>query len=250
MLGARFLLIACMPVPTYNGGYRFDQGWFYDREDQPLPLTPALKRLMAKIKLEMYHFNVPESVGYFRVITGKMTGNTTFTSLAAKTTAQATDTDELETAWLDYQGALHVAEQKLAIVYGKLADAQETMRVLAAGAEAVTQDPAALLSGGFDLQAERTPVGPMPKVEEVKATGGDLDGSADLQWKPVKRGLQTYLARYGASSNGPWTQFYAGTKSRTTATGLTSGNEYFFEVCAVGAAGPGPWSDVARIRAT
>lgn len=205
---------------------------------------------MAKIKLDIYQLSVPDSVAYFNGVTNKMTGNTTFSSLAAKTTALGTGNTALETAHTDYLAALHVAEQKLALENAALATTQAAARDLAAGAEALTHDAAALLSGGWDLQAERTPVGPMPQVQDLKATGGDMEGSVDLGWGPVKRGLQTYLGRYGTSPNGPWTQFYAGRASKCTATGLTSGTEYWFQACAVGAAGPGPWSDVARMRAT
>jgi len=205
---------------------------------------------MGKIKLDMYGLSLPETVAYLNGIINKMTGNTTFTTLAAKTTALGTTNTALETAHTDYLAALHVAEQKLALENTALATAQAAARDLAAAAYSVTHDAAALLSGGWDLQAERSPVGPMPQVQNLKATGGDMDGSVDLAWGPVKRGLQTYLARYGTTSNGPWTQFYAGRTSKCTATGLASGTEYWFEACAVGSAGPGPWSDPARMRAT
>ena len=35
------------------------------------------------------------------------------------------------------------------------------------------------------------------------------------------------------------------TKSKATVTGLTSGTKYWFRVRAIGATGPGPWSDPA-----
>lgn len=205
---------------------------------------------MGKIKLDIYQLSVPDSVAYFNGVVSRMTGNATFTSLASKTTALGTANTALETAHTDYLAALALAEAKLALENAALASAQAAARDLAAGADAVTHDAAALLSGGWDLQAERTPVGPMPKVQDLKATGGDMDGTVDLGWAPVKRGLQTYLGRYGTSPAGPWTQFYAGRASKCTAGGLISGTEFWFQTCAVGAAGPGPWSDPARMRAT
>ena len=42
----------------------------------------------------------------------------------------------------------------------------------------------------------------------------------------------------------------AGKASSCTATGLTSGTQYWFQVCAIGAAGPSAWSDPATKRAT
>ena len=41
-----------------------------------------------------------------------------------------------------------------------------------------------------------------------------------------------------------------GKAAKGTCTGLVSGVEYWFRVHAVGAAGPGPWSDLAAKRAT
>jgi hypothetical protein len=240
-----------MPVPTYDGGYRFDRGWYYDRADQPLPDSGvAGETKMAKIKIDIYHLTIAAFIVTLKAIIGKMTGNATFTSQAAKLTAVSTTTATLEAAQTAYLGAKQEADGKLAELYVAQAAAQEALRELATGVESVSHDAAVLLAAGWDLQAERSPVGPMPKVLNLAATGGDMDGSVDLGWAPVKRGLQTYLARYGTAANGPFTQFYAGKASKCTAEGLVSGTEYWFEVCAVGAAGPGPWSDPARMRAT
>ena len=42
----------------------------------------------------------------------------------------------------------------------------------------------------------------------------------------------------------------AGKASICTVTGLTSGTQYWFQVCAIGAAGPSAWSDPATKRST
>jgi hypothetical protein len=42
----------------------------------------------------------------------------------------------------------------------------------------------------------------------------------------------------------------AGKASSCTVTGLTSGTQYWFQVCASGAAGPSAWGDPATKRAT
>ena len=53
---------------------------------------PGPKKItMAKIQLDLSHTNVPDTIPYLRKITGKMTGNVKFTTLAA-------DPVELDTA--------------------------------------------------------------------------------------------------------------------------------------------------------
>jgi len=127
--------------------------------------------------------------------------------------------------------------------------AQDAVAVLATASETETMDDAELLSGGWHLIDPPTPPGPMPAPENLVATGGDLEGEADLAWEPVTN-RDAYLAEWAADPMGPWTQFYVGTKSSCTASGLNPGQMYYFRVRAVGPLGPGPWSDIAQKRAS
>ncbi len=106
---------------------------------------------------------------------------------------------------------------------------------------------AAVVGTGYAVVDATTPVGPMPKVENVKVTQGDADATIDAGWDPIVRGLQTYIIQTTtdpAALTG-WVQAGLTKKSSFTITGLTSGQRYWIHVCAVGAAGPGPWSDPA-----
>ena len=87
----------------------------------------------------------------------------------------------------------------------------------------LTHDAATLQSGGWELQAARAPVGQLPQPANLVATGGDLDGTVDLSWDALRRGVQTYIAQQATSPSGPWTQCYVGKASSCTVTGLTSG---------------------------
>ena len=53
------------------------------------------------------------------------------------------------------------------------ATTEAAARALAVGAEALTTDGATLQSGGWDLQADRAPVGQLPQPASLVATGGD-----------------------------------------------------------------------------
>ncbi|MHB8521330.1 MAG: fibronectin type III domain-containing protein [Limisphaerales bacterium] len=99
------------------------------------------------------------------------------------------------------------------------------------------------------LRAPRTPVGPVAVPQYQQATMGDNEGTDDLQWEPVS-GANSYVVEYSPNPTGPWTQSAIVTRSSHTVGGLTSGTKYWFRVRAVGAAGPGPWSDPAMKMAT
>jgi len=89
----------------------------------------------------------------------------------------------------------------------------------------------------------------LPAPQNLRATGGDMEGECDLQWDPIY-GRDAYIAEHAENAAGPWAQFYVGKKSSTTCAGLTPGEMYYFRVRAVGPLGPGPWSDIAQKRAS
>ncbi len=234
-------------MSNYDTGIRYDTpGLFYDA-----PVTPPRKTRMAKIKLDIYQMTIDDEIAYLGPIVTQMAGNAAFTALAAKTTALGTAVTALGAANADYLGSVQIAEQKLTVRNNARAAVEEAARQLASGAEGITSDAATLQSGGWDLQASsRPPVGPLPAPGNLTATGGDLDGTVDLAWDAIRRGVQTYAAEYATSVDGPYTQCYIGKASKCAATGLASGTRYFFRVRAIGAAGPSGWSDVAEKRAT
>jgi hypothetical protein len=80
---------------------------------------------------------------------------------------------------------------------------EASARTLATGAEALTTAAATLQSGGWELQAARAPVGQLPQPANFVATGGDLEGTVDLSWDAIRRGVQTYIAQQALSPSGP-----------------------------------------------
>jgi hypothetical protein len=65
----------------------------------------------------------------------------------------------------------------------------------------------------------------------------------------TRRAVQSYIADQATASGGPWAQRYVGKASKGTVTGLTSGTQYW-QVRAIGAAGPSAKSNRATQRAT
>jgi hypothetical protein len=204
---------------------------------------------MNLIKLDMTDQSIPDLIADQQKIVAKMTANATFTSIATDVTALGTAVAALVTSNTNYNAAVADGTTKKQLRDNARIAVENASRTLANKAEGVTTDAAALESGGYVLRAGATPVGPMPKPQGAAATLGDLPGTVDFHWDSIKRGVQTYIAQSATSSGGPWTQFYVGKASKCEAGGLVSGTQYWFQVCAVGAAGPGPFSDPATSRA-
>ena len=220
---------------------------FYD--STTVPITKRKKR-MSIIKSDLSGFTLPELIAELQKVVGLMTGNATFSTIAAKTTALGTGTTALVSASGTYDSAIQTADQKMTLRDTARDAAEGLYQALGTAAEAVTQDPAQLQSGGWTLRSDTSaPVGMLAAPSNPSVSCGDMAGSVDFHWDSMKRGVQTFLGEYSTSPDGPWTQFYAGKKSSTTASGLVSGTMYWFRVRAVGAAGPGPYSSAISHRA-
>lgn len=115
----------------------------------------------------------------------------------------------------------------------------------AATCEAATEgDPAILHAIGWDVSPLNPETIQPGKITELHVTAGDNDGEVDPNWHP-EHGTRTYEVQYNyIGLQGPWTNAAPVTKSKTTLTGLTSGQRVYVRVRAIGTAGPAPWSDV------
>jgi len=80
--------------------------------------------------------------------------------------------------------------------------------------------------------------------QNLVADFGALEGTSVLNWGSV-RGGKSYLVDCASNSNGPWTQVAVTTDTQAVISNLVSGTKYYFRVRALGAAGLGPWSDIA-----
>jgi hypothetical protein len=216
---------------------------------------------MIKIKLDLQSLTDLEMVDETKIIATKLTGNANFPVqplLPATLTNDATTLDGLiqQRAALDSQSQqltlqIRTARLKCESDIGLEASyVEQVINTIVAPATAVDPVVAAAKakSAGMDVVgSSHTPVGAMPKVEGLKATQGDANGSVDLQWNPVKRGLNNYIMEQTDDPAGltGWKTIGTPSKSSMIATGLTSGTRYWFRVSANGAAGSGPASDAA-----
>lgn len=235
---------------------RFDQGLHFDgtaRFDEPPPTPPAtqLKR-MAKIKLDV---DVREPQLMLAASSAHIAAMATPEGAALFPTPDPSVAD-----YLVKHNALATGLNLVTSLEGQLQAARNALPALAAdlktnGLEAratyVEQvtggDPAKIPVSGFAVaSATGTPIGPLPRPENVKAAMGDNPGSIKVSCEPVK-GTQTYVTDCREHDNpaSAWQQAKLSTKSRNLITGLISGKNYAFRMAAIGAAGQSPWSDEA-----
>ena len=215
---------------------------------------------MVQIKLLLKDLTDLEMVDFTKVVGTKLTANSNFTAPPVIGTVLAADATSLDTliqqrAVLDTQIQqltlqIRTARLKCETDLG-LDGAYVEQTINTPTPPATTVDPtvaaAKAMSAGMEVIGARTPVGPMPKVEGLRATQGDADGEVELHWNPVKRGLASYLveATSDPAALTGWHLVATPTKSKATISGLPSGQRCWFRVAANGTAGPGPWSDPA-----
>ncbi|MBI3418000.1 MAG: fibronectin type III domain-containing protein [Verrucomicrobia bacterium] len=99
-----------------------------------------------------------------------------------------------------------------------------------------------ILSAGMEVANTPAPIGPLAPPQNIQAFTSDNEGQVETKWDKVIGG-SSYVVECATNPNGPWTQVVVATRANYTATGLVSGTKYWFHVRAVGAAGPGPWSE-------
>jgi len=205
---------------------------------------------MAQAALKLREKTLDQKLNLNQTIVDSMTGNANF----ATPNPPLADLTHAASVIADKRAEVATAETTLATRQSELDTLEQQLDQLltqeASYVQNITQgDEAKILSAGMPVKGPAAPVGPLPAPGNLRVSGGDLEGTCDCMWDPVA-GRDSYIAEYATNVAGPWTQFYVGKRSSATASGLTAGQLYFFRVRAVGAAGPGPWSDVAQKRAT
>lgn len=96
-------------------------------------------------------------------------------------------------------------------------------------------DESILLSSGYDLQKQRTPVGMLAKPENIKVMPGRSTGSLKVSINSIP-GADSYLFNYTEMpllANSNW-QLMPSSKATVLINGLESGKQYAFKVAGVG----------------
>lgn len=227
---------------------RFDSAVRFD-EATPTPATP--RNRMARVKLDLNPQKPLEVLGASSTHIASMA---TPEGMAAYPTPEPTVADFLVT-----HNGLSAAINLVTSLEGQLSAARAALPVAVEAhmvnmraratyvEEASGGDPAKIPLSGFAVAGTPgTPIGPLPRPENVRASMGQFPGVIRVSCDPIK-GTQTYVTecRLHDEPNQTWQQAKLSTKSRNDINGLVSGKNYAFRMAAIGAAGQSPWSDEA-----
>ena len=178
-------------------------------------------------------------------IVSKISGNPVFKSSplaalkSAISDAQAAQTDRQQTR-ID-------GLTKKAILGNNQTALDAALKQLAAYVESVSAgDEATILSAGLAVKSDPAPIGVVPAPAAVSAAPGAVEGSIALKFKPV-HGAYSYEIQTSLEPITPvsWTSRPNTTRTRVRVDNLPVAQRCWFRVRAIGAAGPGPWSDPA-----
>lgn len=231
-----------MPTyPTYDSGLHWDDPNL--RWDEPLPgLIPAI---MKKVKLNVSDKADLNLAKFADDLVLSMTGNANFPT-PDPTLVTLTDDAEAIRAKLS---AISALDSQREVAVGELATLNATARMHIRMIGDYVQDksdgnPEKIHSAGFQVQGGPEALGDLGSVQNLRVAFSDMEGQLNSRWNKV-RGASSYIVEHALNPLGPWTQSTVTTRVSHKLTGLTPGQKYYVRVCAVGATGNGPWSDLA-----
>ncbi len=202
--------------------------------------------LLYFVKLALTGLSPAKLVERARAIIAAMTGNAVYTTPAPTLAVVTTATDAVEaadTAVLNNGGKQDYLTRDL-----RAQELRDLLTLLGSYVQVTSGgDPEKILSAGYPTRKPAEPVGPMGKPGDLVATANKLVGVIDLRWKSVK-GRMFYEAQINdvdINVEVNWKPLKNLSDNVYKVTGLESGKAFSFRVRAVGAAGPGPWSDPA-----
>ena len=196
---------------------------------------------MAKTKIVtgFSRYRDPELDQKAKFIIDSMTDNPHFTDPVPAIAEIITAND----AYIAARSAAETGDREAVAIKNQKREALENLlNKLALYVEAnANNDEAVMLSSGFSLSKDHTPVGILPKPENFSARPTEK-GMITLNLKPIA-GADSYQYEYRLVEAMQWT-IEVHTKSNILLTGLESGKEYLFRVAGVGAAPERVYSDI------
>ncbi len=107
-------------------------------------------------------------------------------------------------------------------------------------------DEQIIMSSGFDVRRSPRRSGEPAAPTGLQARTSPIEGRVDLRWDREHNATVYHL--FKSTDAQTWELALVSTKANARITGLVSGQAYWFRVAAIGTAGTGPFSDVARCR--
>ncbi len=221
--------------------------WLYGRTNRWSTYGPNnMATLLYIVKLALTGLSPAKLVEKARAIIVALTGNADFAT-PTPTLAQVTAaTDAVEVADAD---VLNNGGKKDYLTRDqRVQELRDLLTLLGAYVQVTSGgDPEKILSAGYGLRKAPEPVGPMKQPGDLQAVANKLVGVIDLRWNSVN-GRMFYELQMNPGDpliEANWLPLNNQSNNMYMVKDLESGKAYSFRVRAVGAAGPGPWSDPA-----
>lgn len=202
--------------------------------------------LLFFVKLALTALSPAKLVERARAIIAALTGNVTYTTPTPTLAAVAAAADAVEAA--DSAVLNNGGKQDYLARNERAQELRDLLTLLGAYVQVTSGgDPEKILSAGYDYRKDPEPVGLMSAPGNLRAEASTLTGVIDLRWDRVA-GRMFYEAQINDADpllEVNWKPLVNQSSNAYAASGLVSARAYSFRVRAVGAAGPGPWSDTA-----
>lgn len=201
------------------------------------------------VKLGLDGLSPMEVVERGRAHVTAMTGNPVYTTPTPPLVEISDACDALEAAEITV--TTNGGKQDYIIRNQRLEELKELIKELAGYVQAVSQgDEEKISSAAFETRKLPEPSGVLPAPGNLRVRITTLPGELSLRWGGVadRRIYQVQINNGDPLVEENWTLLLMLSKNFHTATGLTSHKAYSFRVCAVGAEGVGPWSDIATAK--
>jgi hypothetical protein len=204
---------------------------------------------MKTIKVGLDGLSALDKVAKALYIEGKMTGNLNFPGAAALLLLLVAAREKLElaiAATLDGGKSVTFAKNEAE------AELDEVITQLAGYVVSVAgHNEAMILSAGFEVRKQPTPIGPLSAPANLRADLTDKDGQIKADWDPVHGAHEYEVERNSTDPADPtaWKVVGFTTKSKFLDAGLASGSIHWYRVRVRGTAGDSPYSDPARAMA-
>ncbi len=177
----------------------------------------------------------------------KMTGNANFPTPEPTLLELKAGREKLEVAIVEAAGGDHAKIFERNVAEAELD--QLLVREALYVSNVAQGDPVIILSSGFELRQEPTPIGPLPAPSELRASSGLLPGDVKLRWKPTYGAYYHQVEMSVTDPNDGATWKLAGMTSAANfaSTGNVPATYVWYRVTCLGAAGyVSPYSDPAK----
>ncbi|MBB3186227.1 fibronectin type III domain-containing protein [Microbacter margulisiae] len=181
-------------------------------------------------------------VTYAQSIKNALTDNENFPGPNPQLTELQKCIDEMKVAIVNSKNG---NKEDTAIKRNKRANLEAIMKKLANYVQDTSNgDEAIILSSGFEIIRKASPVGPLPRVTGIEITPGTSRGSLNLKWDVVESAYAynvEYIEMPGSETSSKTR--LSTSKSSIIIPNLKRGQQYAFQVVAVGSDPTQNWSD-------